>query len=194
MSVDRADARPHELTAFYGYEVDLRFAGQNHGTAGFDQAGSIRPASVSAFHVETTAMSITWQPGRFEIKTPTGTNHVNDLLGGPFGIRQEPRRWRLVWTVSHLATGMRVTLGNGAGFLDPALAKEFAERLLPLADWNVGRALADDQALSMKVVAIWNELITRDVATRPCAIYATSDQQIGGQRAARRRKLRTRAP
>jgi len=138
--------------------------------------------------------SITWQPGRFEIKTPTGSEHVNGLLGGPFGIRQEPRRWRPVWTVSHLATGMRVTLGNGAGFLDPALAKEFAERLLPLADWNVGRALADDQALSMKVVAIWNELITRDVATRPCAIYATSDQQIGGQRAARRRKLRTRAP
>jgi len=62
-----------------------------------------------------------------------------------------------------------------------------------LADWNVGRALADDHALSMKVVAIWNELITRDVATAH-AIYATLDEQIGGQRDARRRELRTRAP
>jgi hypothetical protein len=109
--------------------------------------------------------SIPWQPGTFEIKTPTGSVRMEGLFGGPFGIRQEPRRWRPVWTVTHLATGMRVTMGNGAGFLDLALAKEFAERLLPLADWNAGRALADDKALSMKVVRIWNELIARDVAT-----------------------------
>jgi hypothetical protein len=132
--------------------------------------------------------SISWQPGRFEIKTPTGSQQVSGLLGGPFGIRQEPRRWRPVWTVSHLGTGMRMTLGNGTGFLDLALAKEFAERLLPLADWNVGRALADDQALAMKVVGIWNELITRDVETAHAQSYAVYDQQLGGQRAARRGK------
>ena len=138
--------------------------------------------------------SITWQPGRFEINTPTGSEHVNGFLGGPFGIWQEPRRWRPVWTVSHLATGMRVTLGNGAGFLDPALAKEFAERLLPLADWNVGRVLADNHALAMKVVAIWNELIARDVATANAQTYATLGRRMGGQCAAPRRKLRTRTP
>ena len=132
--------------------------------------------------------SISWQPGRFEIKTPTGSQQVSGLLGGPFGILQEPRRWRPVWTVSHLATGMRVTLGNGAGFLDLALAKQFAERLLPLADWSVGRALADDQALSMKVVGIWNELIARDVEPAHAQIYALYDEKLDGQRAARRGK------
>jgi hypothetical protein len=132
--------------------------------------------------------SISWQPGRFEIKTPTGSHQVSGLLGGPFGILHEQRRWRPVWTVSHLATGMRVTLGNGAGFFDLALAKQFAERLLPLADWNVGRALADDQALSMKVIGIWNELITRDVEFAHAQIHAVYDEKLGGQRAARRGK------
>lgn len=127
--------------------------------------------------------SILWQPGTFDIKTPNGSAPVNGLLGGPFGIRQEPRRWQPIWTVTHVATGSRVTLGNGAGFIDLALAKEFAERLLPLADWNAGSALADDEALSMKVVQIWNKLIARDVAAAQAQIYAAYRQPSGSQRA-----------
>ena len=40
----------------------------------------------------------------------------------------------------------------------------------------------------MKVVGIWNELITRDVETAHAQIYAVYDQQLGGQHAARRGK------
>ena len=108
--------------------------------------------------------SIPWQPGHFEIKTANGSEPVSGLVGGPFGIRQAPRRWRLVWTVTHLASGLRATPGAGAGFLDLALAKEFAERLLALADWNAAGAFADDEALAMNAPGIWNDLIARDVA------------------------------
>jgi hypothetical protein len=133
----------------------------------------------------TVMASIRWQPGSFDIKTPNGSEPVNGLLGGPFGIRQEPRRWQQVWTVTLLATGSRVTLGSGAGFLDLAHAKEFAERLLPLADWNAGSLLADDEALSMKVVGIWNDVIARDVAVPQPQIYAAYRQQSGRGRAIR---------
>ncbi len=98
--------------------------------------------------------SIDWQPGNFEIVTPTGSAQVNGLVGGPFALRHEARRWQPVWTVSHLATGMRLTLGNGAGFIELALAKEFAEHLLLLADRKLGRALADNEPLSMQAVGI----------------------------------------
>ena len=130
--------------------------------------------------------SIPWQPGRFEIKTANGSVPVTGLVGGPFGIRQEPRRWRPVWTVTHLASGLRATPGAGAGFLDLALAKEFAERLPPLADWNAAGALADDKALAMKAASIWNDLIARDVAAANAQIFAAYSQPSGGRRASRR--------
>lgn len=127
--------------------------------------------------------SIPWQPGHFEIKTANGSELVSGLVGGPFGIRQEPRRWRPVWTVTHLASGLRATPGAGAGFLDLVLAKEFAECLLALADWNAAGALADDEALAMKVAGIWNDLIARDVAAANEQIFAAHSRPSGGQRA-----------
>jgi len=130
--------------------------------------------------------SIPWQPGHFEIKTANESEPVSGLVGGPFGLRQEPRRWRPVWTVTHLASGLRATPGAGAGFLDLALAKEFAERLLPLADWNAAGAFADDEALAMKAAGIWNDLIARDVAAANEQIFAAYGQPSGGQRASRR--------
>ena len=130
--------------------------------------------------------SIPWQPGRFEIKTANGSEPVSGLVGGPFGIREEPRRWRPVWTVTHLASGLRVTSGAGAGFLDLALAKEFAERLLRLADWSARGALAEDEALAMNVVGIWNDLIARDVAAANAKIFAAYGQPSGSRRAGRR--------
>ena len=135
-------------------------------------------------------MKIDWQPGSFRIMTPDGPEQAKGLIGGPFGIQQEPRRWRPVWTVSHLATRLRLTLGNGAGFNDLALAQQFAERLLPLADWSTGGALADDRALADRVVAIWNELITLDVVATNMAIAARYATPRRENRAARRRKQR----
>ena len=130
--------------------------------------------------------TIPWQLGQFEIKTANGSEPVRGLVGGPFGIRQESRRWRPVWTVTHLPSGLRVTPGPGAGFLDLALAKEFSERLLPLADWCTAGALADDGALAMKVVSIWNELIARDVAAANAQMFTVYSQPSGGRRASRR--------
>lgn len=139
----------------------------------------------AGFNDRTTAMtSIPWQPGHFEIKTANGSEPVSGLVGGPFGIRHEPRRWRPVWTVTHLASGLRAT--PGAGFLDLALAKEFAERLLPLADWSAAGAFADDEAFAMKATGIWNDLIARDVAAANEQIFAAYSQPSGGQRASRR--------
>lgn len=134
--------------------------------------------------------SITWQPGSFRIMTPNGFEPAEGLIGGPFGLRQEARRWRSVWTATHLATGLRISVGNGAGFHDLALAQEFAERVLPLADWSTGLALAADNALADQVIAIWNELITRDVAAANMAIMATYASLPRENRAARRRKHR----
>ena len=130
--------------------------------------------------------SISWQPGQLEIKTANGPETVSGLLGDPFGIREEPRRWRSVWTVTHLASGLRLSLGAGAGFLDLALAKEFAERLLPLADWNDGGALAEDEALATKVIGMWNDLIARDVAAANAQTLAAYSQPPTSRRANRR--------
>ncbi len=134
--------------------------------------------------------SITWQPGTFRIMTPNGPEHVEGLAGGPFGLRRELRRWRPVWTATHLATGLRISLGNGAGFNDLALAQEFAERVLPLADWNTGLALMADNAVADQVIAIWNELIERDVVAANIAIRASYASPPRENRAARRRKHR----
>lgn len=130
--------------------------------------------------------SILWQSSHFEIKTDNGSEPVSGLVGGPFGIRQKPRRWRPVWTVTHLASGLRATPGAGAGFLDLALAKEFAERLLPLADRNAAGALADHNALAIKAAGIWNELIARDVAAANAQNIAAHSQSSGGPRASGR--------
>lgn len=86
--------------------------------------------------------------------TSTGTTQAEGFIGGPFGIREEPRRWHSIWTVTHLASALRVMLGNGAGFLQCAIAQEFAERLMLLADWDQGRALADNFGLADQVVNI----------------------------------------
>ena len=134
--------------------------------------------------------SITWLPGTFRIMTANGPEHVEGLVGGPFGLRQEPRRRRPVWTATHLATGLRISLGNGAGFHDLALAQEFAERVLPLADWSTGLALGADTALADQVIAIWNELITRDVGAANMTIMATYASLPRENRATRRRKHR----
>ena len=134
--------------------------------------------------------SITWQPGTFRIMTPNGPEHVEGMVGGPFGLCQEPRRWRPVWTATHLATGLRISLGTGAGFYDVALAQEFAERVLPLADWSTGSTLRADNAVAEQVIAIWNELIQRDVVAANMAITANYASLPRENRAARRRKHR----
>jgi hypothetical protein len=132
--------------------------------------------------------SIIWQPGSFRIMMPSGPVHAEGLVGGPFGLRQEPRRCRPVWTVTQLATGLRISLGNGTGFLDLTLAQEFAEQILPLADWSTGPTLAADDALAERLIAIWNELIVRDVAAANMAIAATNVSVPREQRTARSRK------
>lgn len=134
--------------------------------------------------------SITWQPGSFQIMTPNGPEQVDGLVGGPFGLRREPRRWRPVWTVTHLATGLRLSPGNGAGFCDLALAQEFAERVLPLADWSAGTALRSDHAVAKQMIAIWNELIERDVMAANMEIVASRASPPPENRAARRHKNR----
>ena len=134
--------------------------------------------------------SITWQPGSFRIMTPNGAEQVEGLIGGPFGLRREHLRWHSVWTATHLATGLRISLGNGAGFTDLALAQEFAERVLPLAGWNIGLAPRADNAVAEQVVAIWNELIERDVVAANIAIRASYAPPPPENRAARRRKHR----
>ncbi len=106
------------------------------------------------------------------------------MVSGPFGLRQEPRRYRPVWTATHLATGLRISLGNGAGFYDLALAQEFVERVLPLT----GLALRVDDTLADQVIAIWNELIERDVAAANMAIAANYASLRRENRATRRRK------
>ncbi len=131
--------------------------------------------------------SITWQPGNFQIMTPNGPLQVEGLVGGPFGLRQEPRRWRPIWTATHLATGLRLSLGNGAGFYDLTLAQEFAERVLSLADWSTGSAPRADNAVANQVLAIWNELILRDVAATNLEIAASHASPSAVNRIARRR-------
>ena len=132
--------------------------------------------------------SIIWQPGSFRILMPNGPERAEGLVGGPFGLRQEPRRWLPVWTVTHLTTGYRISLGHGTGFYELALAQRFAEQVLPLADWSTGLALAADEALADRVIAIWNELIMCDVAAVDMAIAATDAAQQREKRAARLRK------
>lgn len=95
-----------------------------------------------------------------------------------------------MWTATHLATGLRISLGNGAGFNDLALAQEFAERVLPLADWNTGLAPRSDNAVADQVIAIWNELIERDVVAANMAIRASYASPPSENQAARRRKHR----
>lgn len=131
---------------------------------------------------------ITWAPGTFQIMTSNGLKQVEGLVGGPFGLRQEPRRWRPVWTATYLMTGMRISLGNGAGFYDLALAQEFAERLLPLADWSTGSALRANDAVAEQVIAIWNELIARDVAAVNMAMMANYASPAPENLSDRRRK------
>jgi hypothetical protein len=104
-----------------------------------------------------------WRQGSFRISTRNGPELVEGFVCGAFGIRLEERR-RPVCTVTHLPSGRRATPGGGS-FTNLELAKEFAVRLMGMADWNnIDRDAANDQ-LSGQVVAIWNELIARDVAT-----------------------------
>ncbi len=131
--------------------------------------------------------SIDWRQQTFRIATENGSEDAAGWVGGPFGIRELPGRWRSAWTVTHLASGLRLNPGGGAGFSSLALAQSFAERLLPLADWSAGRAIADDHTLSDQVVAIWNELITLDVMATNASIAALAPSQHES-RAARRRK------
>jgi hypothetical protein len=110
-----------------------------------------------------------WRQDSFSISTGNGPEVVDGIVCGAFGIRLEVRR-RPIWTVTHLASGMRATPG-GAGISNLELAKVFAERLMTLADWSrLDRNKANEQ-LGDQVVAIWNELITRDVAQTFCNHY-----------------------
>jgi len=82
-------------------------------------------------------------------------------VSGAFGIRLEARR-RPVWSVTHLASGLRATPG-GTGFCNVELAKVFAERLMALTDWSCIDPTTDNEQLGDQVAAIWNELISQDV-------------------------------
>jgi hypothetical protein len=134
--------------------------------------------------------SIDWQQRTFKIATENGWEDAAGWVGGPFGVREERSRWRSVWTVTHLSSGLRLTPGRGAGLSSIALAQAFAERLLPLADWSADRALADDHALADRVVAIWNELITLDVLTTNMMNSNEWAPKQPESRAARRRMRR----
>lgn len=89
-----------------------------------------------------------------------------------------------------IASGLRLTPGSGAGFSSITLAQAFAERLLSLADWSAGRAIAQDHALAERVVAIWDELITLDVVATNMMNLADSAPQPHENRTARRRMRR----
>jgi len=103
-----------------------------------------------------------WKRDQFSISTGTGRQIVDGFVSGAFGIRLEERR-RPVWSVTHLASGLRATPG-GTGFSNVEMAKAFAERLIALTDWShIDRTTANEQ-LGDQVAAIWNELITQDVA------------------------------
>ena len=134
--------------------------------------------------------SIEWQQQTFKITTENGSEDVSGWVGGPFGIREVPRRWQSVWTVTHLASGLRLTPGSGAGFSSITLAQAFAERLLSLADWSAGGAIAQDHVLAERVVAIWNELITLDVLTTNMMNLAELAPQQPENPTARRRMRR----
>ena len=131
--------------------------------------------------------SVDWRQQSFRIVTQNGLEDATGWVCGPFGIRQVAGRWRLFWTVTHLASGTLLTPGGGTGFSSMALAQTFAEKLLPLADWSADRALAADDTLAERVVAIWNELITLDVISTNMTIAALAHPQREN-RAARRRK------
>jgi len=103
-----------------------------------------------------------WRRGSFSITTGNGRQIVDGLVCGAFGIRLEERR-RPVWSVTHLASGLRATPG-GTGFSNLELAKAFAERLMALTDWSHLDGNTANEQLGEQVVAIWNELITQDVA------------------------------
>ena len=64
-------------------------------------AGGIAGAGKRRLDEENAPMaSIIWQPGKFRIMTPQGPAHAEGLVGGPFGLRREARRWRPVWTAT----------------------------------------------------------------------------------------------
>ncbi len=128
-----------------------------------------------------------WQHGSFVIRTGIGHESVDGLTYGAFGVRLEERR-RPIWTVTHLASGMRATPGGG-GFTNLELAKTFAERLLALTDWSSIDRNAVNAQLGDQVVAIWNELIARDVATTFANHYgADLTNQLRKRNVARRGK------
>lgn len=129
-----------------------------------------------------------WRQRWFRISRRNGSELVEGIVCGAFGIRLEERR-RPVWTVTHLPSDRRATPGGGS-FTNLELAKEFAVRLLGMADWNnIDRDAANKQ-LGSQVVAIWNELIARDVATTFANRYGVDPQRLLNMTntAARRRR------
>ena len=164
------------------------FAAATHVSAVRPALGPWLPTGGVGRMKEWLMASNDWQQQTFKITTEDGSEVVSGWVRGPFGVREMPRRWRSIWTVTHLASGLRLTPGSGAGFSSIMLAQAFAERLLPLADWTIGRAVADDHALAERVVAIWNELITLDVMTTNVMSVAALAQPRRENRAARRGK------
>ena len=157
-------------------------------THGVDGAPGLGPWLPTGRVGRMKEWSMDWQQQTFKITTADGSEVVSGWVRGPFGIREVSRRWRSIWTVTHLSSGLGLTPGNGAGFSNIMLAQTFAERLLPLADWSAGRALADDHTVADQVVAIWNELIALDVMTTNVVSVAALAQPRRENRAARRKR------
>ena len=127
-----------------------------------------------------------WRRDSFSISTGNGGQIVDGFVCGTFGIRLEERR-RPVWSVTHLASGLRVTPG-GAGFSKVELAKAFAERLMALTDWSHIDRNAANEHLADQVAAIWNELITQDVAETFFDHYGHELDRLMGMTAAAARR------
>jgi len=104
------------------------------------------------------------------------------------GIRLEERR-RPVWSVAHLPSGRRATPGGGS-FTNLDLAKEFAVLLMGMADWDNIDGDAANKQLGSQVVAIWDELIARDVVTTFSNQYGIDPDRLLNKTntAARRRR------
>lgn len=103
-----------------------------------------------------------WRRQTFEVQMQQGPVAVEGLVADNFGIRNIGRH-RQSWSVIRLPTGLRLTPGN-AGFANLDIAKTFAERMASLTDWGCLDAKAENHALGVKMVAIWNELIVLDTA------------------------------
>ena len=74
-----------------------------------------------------------WKSARSGIVTSEGEKTVTGLVSDVFGIYNVGER-REHWAVTHIPTGLKLTVGNG--FLAVESAKGFVEKIARKADWK----------------------------------------------------------